>query len=109
MQVRQARQPAVGAPADQIEHARLVAADPDAHVVRGGRTALCSRDPILLAADPDAAALTGCPYLADDADRFLERTDCLAGRQPPAAIRLDRVPECARADAKLDPPAAEQI
>ncbi len=77
--------------------------------MRRSRTALRSGDAVVVAADPDAAALTGCPHLADDADRLLERTDCLPGRQPPAAIRLDRVPERASAEAKLDPPAAEQI
>ena len=39
----------------------------------------------------------------------LERGDALAGREPAAAVGLDRVPERARAEPELDPAAAEDV
>ena len=80
--------------ADQAQHARLVRAEPDRRrrapapdpAWRRPRGSACR-------ASADAAALVGVPDAADDVDGLVQRVDGLAGRQPPPAHRLDRVPE----------------
>src|SRR5690606_15702128 len=64
---------------------------------------------VIRAVGEGAAALVGAPQLADEVDRLLERGHRLAGRQPSAAHRRDRVPESAGAEAQLEAAAAEEV
>jgi hypothetical protein len=108
-QVRQRRQPAVGLAPGQAQHARLVGAEPDVDVVRGRRAAGGAVDAVVGALVRQGPPGLDVPDAADDVDRLRQRVDALARRQPPAAHRLDRVPEPAGTQAELEAPAAEQI
>jgi hypothetical protein len=83
-QVGQAGQPAVGHSPDQAEHARLVAADPGADVVRGCRTAFRADHPVVLAHDVDTAR---CPVSQTAGQR--------SGREPPVRVGQDRARQSA--------------
>jgi hypothetical protein len=64
---------------------------------------------VMPAVGEGSAALAGVPELADHVDRLLERGHGLARRQTAAAHRLDRLPEGARSEREVEPPAREQV
>ena len=108
LDVAERRDPAVGLLAGQPQHARLVGAQPDLDRVRGRRPRLRADDLVVAPPVPDRAGV-GVPDRADDVDRLRERVDRLPGRQLRAAVGGDRLPERARPEPELDPPAAEDV
>ena len=108
-QVGDAGQPAVAEPPGQVQHPRLVGADPEADPVRRRRPAGGAAGPVVLALETDAAAGVGVPERPHQPDRLLQRRDALPRPPPRPAHRLDRVPEGAGAEPELDPAAAQQV
>lgn len=107
--VPERREPSVGFLPGQPQHPGLVGADPKRDGVRRGRTALGAANAVVLTIHIHPPARRDVPDLPDHVDRLAECVDGLAGREAPAAHRLDRIPEPARADRQLYPPGREQI
>ena len=109
LQVAERGQPAVALASGERQHARLVGADPDRHVVCRARAALRAVHPVVFAVGERAAPLARVPQGADHVDRVLERRHGLSRGQPPAAHRLDRVPEAAGAQREIEAATGEQV
>ena len=98
--------PAIRLRADQRHRPRPAHAEPQPDRVRGRRAGLHVRGRI--AAALEAVRRTG-PAGPDDVDRLAERGDRLGRGAPRAAHPGDAVAERARAQAELEPPAAEHV
>ena len=109
LHVPQRREPAIAFAPGQREHARLVGADPDRDVVSRSRPALGAVHMMVPPVGEDAAPLARVPQFSDHVDRLLEGGDGLAGAEPGAAHRLDRVPEAAGAEGEVEASAGEEI
>ncbi len=108
-QVLQGRQPPVGFAAGQLEHLRLVRAQPDRDVVRGLRAVLHPGQLVVLAVEAERTPRFRVPYATEDLDRLGQRLDAFTRALASAAHTVDRVNEPARANAQLKAPVGEQV
>lgn len=108
-QVSERRQPAVGGPPGQPQHARLVRAEPNADRMGGRRPPLGSVHRVIVAVDANAAGTFRGPDLPDDLDRLLECCHRLTGRESPSTSSRDGIPDGAGAQPQFDPATGEQV
>ena len=103
--------PSVGHPARKLQRPRLVAADPDRHVVGGCRSPAGAGEPDVTADVVQGSAVVG-PGLTDDLDRLLEGVEGGTGRELLGAeAREGRETRAVGAgpDAQAEPAAAQQV
>src|SRR5699024_6039600 len=106
LQVGQCRQPAIGLPAHQTQHAGAVGAQPDRDVVGGGGATLGAVDPVVRPTFTQRAPLGGLPDAADDASASMRASTAslplrrgppiasIASQNPPVpSPRATRPPE----------------
>jgi hypothetical protein len=73
------------------------------------RSALRTSEVIEIAIESQRPALSGIPETAHEIDGFAEGTDSLARHQPSTTHRLNRVPERAGPERKVQPASGQQV
>ncbi len=101
--------PAVGLLAEELQHARLVGAEPDGDVVGRERAGLGATDLVVLAGEAHGLAVADIPHAANDRDRLFQRLAGIAGGAVGAAHRLDALPEGARTEPEREASVGEQV
>ena len=101
------RHPPIRKPSGKTQRARAVHAEPDTDGMHRYRPRLRTGETVMRAIEAQIALAT--PDQPNDLDRLLEGGKRVARLTSRPAVRLNRIPEAAGTEGKLEPPTAEHV